>query len=415
MGANEYNDAQKELIVSFLSEMSSDKGKRLLRASLETKPKMARKLLRDWDILDKVLENPLNNDKYRRKYKSAINLSAIEAMEEDNLARLAALKGVTKSSGGDVIDADGYSQLINDMFPNGGGRISMVKGGMGWGKTISTISIIIQALERGKVDNVILNIKTAGFDNSYDIDIPERYRDRIHFETKFSEILMRIKEGNPAENNVVLTDEMSSILNELGGSKDAKMIVKRFVHALRKSGYHWVNIAHLHDTDILSLVRNQTDVVIEKQGRRNNLLDKARVWKTDETSGKETKVGWSKYEQGDEPDYIVHKLQDVDEDNPLYVADEHFASIQFDLDDPENQIQDGQIIDGWEQYQDNADDEEESEEQVVRDCPVVLKSEDSRVEAGSQPAGRPCGSPTRTSVCNMCEHEYDEDYLDNYR
>lgn len=188
---------------------------------------------------------------------------------------------------------------------------------------------------------------------------------------------------------LVIGDEWSSTVNAHahGGGK-VRGTFARFINALRKGeggSTRLIVIGHEHDTDIAAILRTQSDVVIEAAGKKDEgLIDQAIVYD-----------GWQAYKQG-EAEFRVRGLQDVPESSQWGFSTNYFATFELDLDDPENQIRKGKLIEDWERYQDDAG----------ADDPGGA-GEEQRKCRGENRHGEQCGQVV-THESGYCTHHRDQ-------
>lgn len=295
--------------------------------------------------------------------------STNKAVEQDDITRLASIKGVTRDN---RVQATGYQKLQSLMRP--AAQQVLIKGPKGSGKTVKANDIAMRLLDAGIIDSVMLNIKTDGLDDDKEIE----HKHDVYFAEKISRFLEYAKQ--PGEKLAVI-DELSTVGNLLTGNNDAQEIFTRVINALRKSAegsLRLIIIGHQHDTDILPTLRSNSDVLIQADGKiKENKIDKATIY----TSSGDYNA-FTAYKKG-EYDFKIEGLLDIPDDSPWHTDTNYFSHLEFNLDNPDQQIQRGQLIEDWEKYQETTeDDSEESEnpEEVLEKL-----ADDSCTE---------CGQPT---------------------
>ena len=268
------------------------------------------------------LQTTTNNDMLR------------EARKGSDVASMSAATGLSDST----VEATGYERLISRCTP--AAQQILIKGSKGSGKTVLGLDLVkrLYAEFDGEL-SIFTNVKG-----------PDEH-DAVTFGETMSEMLEWNRDTDGEK--VVLGDEWSTTMNahaHPGG--DVRAAVSRFINALRKGrggSTRLIIIGHEHDTDIASIIRKQADVVVEKAGKADEgLADQADIFD-----------GWSDYMEGSEA-LTVRGLADVPSSSVWGADTNYFAYFEPDLDDPREQIQRGQLIANWEQYQESNDSDDES-------------------------------------------------------
>jgi hypothetical protein len=254
-----------------------------------------------------------------------------QARRSSDVASMSAATGLSDSR----VEATGYEMLLKRCKP--AAQQILVKGPKGSGKTVLGIDIVrrLYAEFNGELE-IATNVKG-----------PDEH-DSVTFVETMSGLLEWVRDTRGEK--IALMDEWSTTMNahaHPGG--DVRSTVSRFVNALRKGkggSTRLLIIGHEHDTDIAAILRTQADVVIHKAGKADEgLADQAAVYD-----------GWNSYVQGDES-LKIRGLQDVPESSTWGADTNYFAYFEPDLDAPREQIQRGQLVEDWEQYQDAAGDD----------------------------------------------------------
>lgn len=313
-------------------------------------------LMEAYNAMDK---DPRKHYAFNRVAKRALSHSAYEAVKEGDTARMNAHTGMTEQD--DRIGATGYEILIDDMRPSA--QQLIVKGAKGTGKSTKTVDAVrrLYTSMNGNL-KVMFNFPVKGMSEEdlerastiYNWDIPEDWIDSknidgVKFGFEISEFLEFAKEDGE---KLMVMDEFSTIGNQIMGGREVTKVLGRVINALRKSkggSTRLVLIGHQHDTDIASFLRNQADIVLYAEGKKKEgMIDKGAVYRSEERN-----TAWDNFIE-DNPTYSIRGFQDI-RDGSLWSIDTNlFASIDWDLDDPEKQIQQGKIVDDWEKYQDSS-------------------------------------------------------------
>lgn len=279
--------------------------------------------------MEQALPVPEESETFTQLLKTVKSNAINTAIEEDDLTKVSAIKGISDNS----VDATGYDLLLDKLEP--AAQTLIIKGPKGSGKSTKMSDLAWKAMDEGIVEKCMTNLALDGFNDGKfeEADYDVRYSELI------SDFLEFAKE--PGE-KVMLLDELSTVANMLTSSNDAQDIFVRVINALRKSeggSCRIIAIGHQNPTDILPALRNNSDGVIEAPNKAGDGIDRANFYKS-----------YDEYQSGD-PEFRVRGMQDVS-DHPLWGFDDKtFATLELNLDDPENQIRRGQIIDNWEQYQ----------------------------------------------------------------
>lgn len=256
-----------------------------------------------------------------------------DAREKGHVPTLNAATGLSESS----VEATGYDLLVNALKPPA--QQALIKGPKGSGKSTKAIDLAKRLYHEfdGEL-SILTNIE--GPDDHPAVD----YADTI------SGMLEWVRDTDGEK--LVIGDEWSSTVNaHAHGGGQVGAIFARFINALRKGkggSTRLIAIGHEHDTDLAAILRNQSDVVIEADGKKDDgVIDCATVYE-----------GWKDYKQDDRW-FRVRGLQDVPSSSQWGFSTNYFATFDLDLDDPENQIQQGKLVENWEQYQDDDGDSDD--------------------------------------------------------
>jgi len=318
-------------------------------------------------------EDPRDHYAFDRVAQRALSHSAYEAVKEGDTARMNAHTGMTEQD--ERIDATGYEQLVKDMKP--AAQQLIVKGAKGTGKTTKTVDTVrrLYSAFNGNL-KALFNFPVRGMSEEdlqrasevYDWEIPEEWLEAntiegIRFGVGISEFLEFAKEDGE---KVMVMDEFSTIGNQLFGGREVTKILGRVINALRKSSggsTRLVLIGHQHDTDIAAFLRNQADLVLYAEGKKKEgMIDKGAVYRSEDRN-----TAWDNFKE-DEPTYKIRGIQDVRNNSPWAIDTNLFATLDWDLDDPENQIQQGKLVDNWKDYQDEPEQDEQDVELELERC-----------------------------------------------
>lgn len=319
----------------------------------------------DGDGPDDVRDTPL----WRILARPTTTESLRHARQDGDVDTLSASTGITDGS----IEASGYEMLVDACKP--AAHQILLKGPKGSGKTTKALDIIKRLYNAGEIDKVLTNVRG-----------PEEH-EAVEFAEDISRYLEFAKE--PGE-KLALFDEFSTVGNAYTGQKDVEQVMSRVINAFRKSeggSLRTMYIGHENENDIHPLVKKQSDVVIQADGKVDEgLIDSATVYR-----------GWQDYTRDDHW-FRVSGLRDIPDASPWSFSTNYFAHLEWDLDAPEKQIQRGQLIDGWEQFQDD-ETGDESDELPLRKC------------RGHNRRGESCGQRTRheSGYCDAHRDEWDGD------
>ncbi len=276
------------------------------------------------------------------------------------------------------VEATGLGLLINSL--RAAADQGVIRGQKGTGKTGAATRTGMELVRDGVVDKVALNYPVRGMTKA-DLEraaeisrVPDWWLDpdenarlgdlegTVRFCVDISEFLEFAKESGE---KLAVFDEFSSSGNAYTNQSDVEQVMGRVINAFRKSpngSLRTLYIGHQNDSDIHPIVRKQSDVVISKDGKADEgMADMATLYET-----------WKDYLKGDSK-VKIRGLPDVPKGSAWRYPSNYFAHLEWDLDDPENQLPHGNLIDDWEQYQedDDTDDPEAGEEQL---CEVPTKS-----------------------------------------
>lgn len=259
-----------------------------------------------------------------------------QARIKGHVPTLNAATGLSEST----LDATGYDMLVNALAP--AAQQVLIKGPKGSGKSTKAIDLAKRLYQYfdGEL-SILTNIE--GPDEHPAVD----YADTI------SGMLEWVRDTSGEK--LVIGDEWSSEVNaHTYGGGQVGATFSQFINALRKGkggSTRLIAIGHTHDTDLASILRNQSDVVIEADGKKKDgLIDCATVYE-----------GWTDYLQEDKW-FRVRGLQDVPSDSKWGFSTNYFATFDLDLDNPNQQIQKGKLIEDWEKHQDTDDPDGEGED-----------------------------------------------------
>ena len=257
------------------------------------------------------------------------------ARQQGHVASMNAATGLSEQR----IDATGYTRLINACKP--AAQQILLKGPKGSGKTVAGLDITRRLYQAFGGDlSIATNVKG-----------PDEH-DAVTFVETMSEALEWVRD-TPGE-KLLLGDEWSTTMNaHANPGGQVRQTVSRFINALRKGqggSTRLLIIGHEHDTDIAAILRTQSDVVIRKDGKADEgMADLATVFD-----------GWQDY-VAEDPWFKVRGLQDVPSSSEWGADTNYFAHFELDLDNPHDQIQRGKLIENWESYQDNSDEQDEGD------------------------------------------------------
>ncbi|CCQ32234.1 hypothetical protein HLRTI_001308 [Halorhabdus tiamatea SARL4B] len=295
-------------------------------------------------------------------------------------------------------EATGYDRLINALRP--AAQQAVFRGQKGTGKTGTALELIRWLFREDVVEKVMMNVPVRGMSRE-DLErageisnIPDWWLDEdendalgtlaphVRFECDISGFLEFARE--PGE-KLALFDEFSSSGNAYTNQGDVESIMSKCINAFRKSpngSLRTIYVGHKNDSDIHPLVRKQSDVIISKDGKADEgMADLATIYDH-----------WEKYLKGNQW-FKVRGVRDVPGESPWRYETNYFAHLEWDLDDPENQIDHGKLIEDWEQYQDD-DGEGDAASGETRQQAVQCR--------GTNTDGDQCGNQYVTHESGFC-------------
>jgi len=280
--------------------------------------------------MEQALPTPEESETFTQLLRNVKSEAINTAIDDDDLTKVSAIKGISDNS----VDATGYGMLLDRFEP--AAQTLVIKGPKGSGKSTKMSDLAWKAMDEGIVEKCMTNLALEGFkdgkfeEQGYDVRYSELISDFLEFAKESGE-------------KVMLLDELSTVANMLGSRNDAQEIFTSIINALRKSeggSCRIICIGHQNPTDILPTLRKNANGVIEAPNKAGNGIDRANFYQD-----------YDEYQNGD-PEFRVRGMQDIS-DHPLWGFDDNtFATLELNLDDPENQIRRGKLIDNWEQYQD---------------------------------------------------------------
>jgi len=305
-----------------------------------------------------------DTQRYRQLVTRATTKEVNRAVAAGNTGRLAFGAGHQS----DRVDATGYQQLINRLERPA--EQFVLRGAKGSGKSTKAVDLT-KRLHRHLDGNLKVWTNIEGIEHS-DVEFGETVSSMLEFAAKDGERL-------------VLLDEASTAINAYAGQGyEVERTFGRAINALRKGdggSVRLVAIGHQNDSDIHPIIRKQSDVVMAAEGKERD-IDKARLYE-----------GWNAYQNDDEW-FAIEGLQDVDDPEWSFDSD-YFATIRFDLDNPDEQIKRGRLVDNWEELQDDAENET-----LPQDTQCYGVKDD----------GQRCGvtSSSRIGPYGYCKHHRDQ-------
>lgn len=307
-------------------------------------------------------------DRYEEELEKAVSKKVSQAVKNGNISVMAHGTGVNSQR----VEATGYERLVNAIKP--AAHQILIKGPKGSGKSTKAVDLVRQLHDEFDGDlKVMTNIKG-----------PDEHED-VRFGETMSEFLEFAKEDGE---KVIIGDEFSTVANEWTGGSDVKDQFGRAINALRKSeggSTRLIIIGHEHDTDVAKILRVQSDVVIRADGKkREGMIDKLTIFES-----------WNDYKNHQDW-FRVRGMRDIPQDSPWSFDDKYFAHFEFDLDNPEKQIERGKLIDDWEKYQDEDSEDDTPDYKRIR-C------------RGENKTGERCGSLTdhETGYCPVHREQGD--------
>jgi hypothetical protein len=254
-----------------------------------------------------------------------------DARKSGDVASMSAATGLSDSS----VEATGYDMLLDRCKP--AAQQILIKGPKGSGKTVLGLDLMRELY--------------AEFDGEMSFFTNVRGPDdhpSVTFGETMSEMLEWVRDTDGEK--CVLGDEWSTTMNSHahpGG--DIRQVVSRFINALRKGqggSTRLIIIGHEHDSDIAAILRTQADLVVEKAGKADEgLAARANLYD-----------GWNDYVQQSKA-FTIRGLNDVTSRSKWSTDTNYFAYFEPDLDNPREQIQRGVLVDNWEQFQDDYEDD----------------------------------------------------------
>ncbi|WP_049923898.1 hypothetical protein [Halopiger djelfimassiliensis] len=316
--------------------------------------------------LDK--ESPLYDMLARQTATDALR----DARRSGDVATMNAATGLSESR----VEATGYDMLVSALKP--AAQQLLIKGPKGSGKTTKALDLARHLhAEFGGELSVLTNIR--GPDEHDDVEYADTLSGMLEW--------VRDTDGE----KLVIGDEWSSTVNaHAHGGGEVRASFSRFINALRKGeggSTRLIVIGHEHDTDIAAIVRNQSDVVLEADGKVDEgLIDCATVYE-----------GWTDYQRG-EPWIKIRGMRDVPESSAWGADTNYFATFELDLDYPAKQIRKGKLIEDWEQYQDDEDADDAGN-----------SAKDYRSCRGEKTDGTDCGATVKheSGYCHAHRSQWD--------
>ncbi|PSQ42510.1 hypothetical protein BRD17_08390 [Halobacteriales archaeon SW_7_68_16] len=279
-------------------------------------------------LLDQV-GVPEDHPKRRLIRRASTTREGRNAVQDAAPARMNALTGWTSQH----VDATGYQRLRSLLVPPA--QQILIKGPKGSGKTVKALDCARLLSDEFDSLKTITNIQG-----------PADRQDDVYFAERISRILELVRDLNGEQ--VVVLDELSTVATGYSGAgvggTDVVEVFGRVINAFRKSegkgSTRLVCIGHENDADIHPMLRRQSDVVLEGKGKvRTGDVDQAAVYES-----------WQDY-QGNDELFRLDGLVDASEHSMWPVDTNYFAHLEFDLDNPEVQIQRGRLVEGWEKFQ----------------------------------------------------------------
>jgi len=254
-----------------------------------------------------------------------------DARKSGDVASMSAATGLSDSS----VEATGYDMLLDRCKP--AAQQILIKGPKGSGKTVLGLDLMRELYAE-------FDGEMAFFTN---VRGPDDHPS-VTFGETMSEMLEWVRDTDGEK--CVLGDEWSTTMNSHaypGG--DIRQVVSRFINGLRKGkggSTRLIIIGHEHDSDIAAILRTQADLVVEKAGKADEgLAARANLYD-----------GWNDYVQQSKA-FTIRGLNDVTSRSKWSTDTDYFAHFEADLDNPREQIQRGVLVDNWEQFQDDYEDD----------------------------------------------------------
>lgn len=316
-----------------------------------------------------------------------------EARQHGHVASMNAATGLSEQR----IEATGYDRLLAEFKP--AAQQVVIRGSKGSGKTGTVSECIRWLVVEGVIDRVATNIPLKGmtledleFADSID-SLPDAWLDPdrndqlgelegiVEFRCTISGFL---EFSNESGEKLMLFDEFSTVGNAYTNQGDVQQVMGRVINAFRKSpggSTRTVYVGHENDSDIHPIVRKQSDAVISKDGKASEgKADLATVHSS-----------WSDYVKGDSS-YKVRGVRDVPDKSPFRYPTNYFAHLEWDLDNPEQQLEHGRLRDDWEDLQ---DDEADDPANPGEDAETYVQCRGSKADDGE------CGA-TVTHISGYC-------------
>ncbi|RLM37215.1 MULTISPECIES: hypothetical protein [unclassified Haloarcula] len=310
-------------------------------------------------------ETPL----YRLIKSHGSGMAMARDVEEGNLSRISYRKGAPSSS----VETYGMDALMSEMMQPA--HSMLVIGAKGSGKT-------------DFVERVISELYGNGLDVWQNVPVN-------HSDSEFGETLSSLLEfAKQPGDRVAVVDEFSTKGTGYAGSGaiDVEQALQKTINAFRKNpdgSTRTIWIGHRGHADVHPIVRENVQLVVKKAGKGSK-KKRAIVYRSDERNS-----AWEQYE--DDNKWFV--LKDIPQSPRRWRADtDYFANFVWDLDDPAKQIQRGQLIDGWEAFQEDADGSENDSSPIHDRC------------QGEKENGNRCGitDPSRLGPNGYCQYHRDQ-------
>ena len=271
-------------------------------------------------------ESPL----YRMLSRQTSTDTLRRARKRSDLTTMNATVGLSESS----VEATGYDLLMDAIKP--AAQQMLIKGPKGSGKTTKALDIARNLYREfdGEL-RVLTNIRRSE-------DEPIKHP-AVDYADNLSGMLEWVRDTSGEK--LVIGDEWSTEVNSHSyADGSVRETFAQFINALRKGqggSTRLLVIGHEHDSDIAKILRTQSDVVVQADGKKKEgKIDQATVYS-----------GWEDYQQDDQW-FRVRGLLDVPDESQWAASTNYFATFDIDLDRPKKQIQKGQLIENWREYQD---------------------------------------------------------------
>lgn len=311
-----------------------------------------------------------DTERYRKLVTRLSTREINRAVAAGNTGRLAFGAGHQS----DRVDATGYSRLMDSLERPA--EQFLLRGPKGSGKSTKAVDLA-KRLHRHFDGNLKIWTNIEGIE---------------HPDVTFGETLSSLLEfNNQRGEKLAILDEASTAVNAYAGQGyEVEQTFGKVINALRKGAggsTRLIAIGHMNDSDIHPILRKQSDVVMKAEGKERD-IDKATVYQ-----------GWQAYKQGDEW-FKLQGLEDVTEAEWRFSSD-YFATLEFDLDDPDRQIRRGRLVEDWRKYQ-----ESDTPGQTQSNEPDPSKTRCF----GVKDDGSRCGvsSTSRIGAHGYCKHHRDQ-------